>query len=426
MKNLLLIVLYSVLSLLTANVINIPDDQPTIQAGIDIAVEGDTIFVSPGTYYENIEIFQKNDIHIIGSGANVTTIDGNENGHVVNFNIASGSICEFSITNSGDDPLSSCGIFMSQSTTLIESNIIENNCRGISVSSFSEAQIFNNEIVHNIGFRTILITSSIADISYNLVADNLYSGIYNDVWSTITILNNTIVGSNNHIGITINATEQQIVRNNIICDFQYGIFVLGDQQSTVPFVDIAYNDVWDNSIADYWEEYGPLSNIYSQPFLPQPGTGEIHEDPFFVDPFYGDYNLLSTSPCIDAGDPNMPFDPDGTVSDIGAFYYHQNVDSYNYEILNSQVTLMNYPNPFNPLTKIEFSVNNDSNIDLSIYNLKGQKIKTLTNKEISKGNHSIIWNGDDEFGNSVGSGIYFYNLKTNGKTEAVKKCLLLK
>jgi len=59
MKNLLLIVLYSVLSLLTANVINIPDDQPTIQAGIDIAVEGDTIFVSPGTYYENIEIFQK-------------------------------------------------------------------------------------------------------------------------------------------------------------------------------------------------------------------------------------------------------------------------------------------------------------------------------------------------------------------------------
>jgi len=86
----------------------------------------------------------------------------------------------------------------------------------------------------------------------------------------------------------------------------------------------------------------------------------------------------------------------------------------------------NYPNPFNPSTTIEFSIQTDSRIDLSIYNLKGQKIKTLTNNELTKGNHSIVWNGVDESNNPVSSGIYYYKLNVNGKTEAVKKCLLLK
>ena len=88
--------------------------------------------------------------------------------------------------------------------------------------------------------------------------------------------------------------------------------------------------------------------------------------------------------------------------------------------------LSNFPNPFNPSTTIEFSILNNSKIDLSIYNIKGQKIKTLSHNSFTKGNHSIVWNGDDDFGNSVSSGIYLYKLKVNGKTEIARKCLLLK
>ena len=88
--------------------------------------------------------------------------------------------------------------------------------------------------------------------------------------------------------------------------------------------------------------------------------------------------------------------------------------------------LTNHPNPFNPSTTIEFSLPNDSIINLSIFNIKGQKIITLVQNEITKGTHSIIWNGNDETGKSVSSGVYFYKLSVNGKTEAVKKCLLLK
>jgi hypothetical protein len=88
--------------------------------------------------------------------------------------------------------------------------------------------------------------------------------------------------------------------------------------------------------------------------------------------------------------------------------------------------LFNYPNPFNPSTTIEFSIQDNSKVELIIYNIKGQKIKTLVNNEFTKGSHSIIWDGNDDSGKPVSSGIYFYTLNVNGKTESVKKCLLLK
>ena len=93
-----------------------------------------------------------------------------------------------------------------------------------------------------------------------------------------------------------------------------------------------------------------------------------------------------------------------------------------------QVTKLhqNYPNPFNPITTIEFSVMNNSQVELLIYNIKGHKIKSLLNDQITLGEHSIVWDGEDDSGKKVGSGVYFYSLNVNGKIEAVKKCLFLK
>ena len=94
---------------------------------------------------------------------------------------------------------------------------------------------------------------------------------------------------------------------------------------------------------------------------------------------------------------------------------------------NSRINLyQNYPNPFNPITTISFSIPIKSKVVLEICNFKGQKVKTLLNSEFTKGNHSIFWEGVDESGKKVSSGVYLYNLKVNGKSKAVKKCLLLK
>ncbi|MCF7912574.1 MAG: PKD domain-containing protein [Candidatus Cloacimonetes bacterium] len=85
----------------------------------------------------------------------------------------------------------------------------------------------------------------------------------------------------------------------------------------------------------------------------------------------------------------------------------------------------NYPNPFNPTTTISYNIPEDAHIDLSIYNIRGQKIKVLVQGNQSHGNNSIIWNGDNEDGNAVSSGLYFYKLQVNGEVKAVRKCLLL-
>ncbi|MDP8267869.1 MAG: FG-GAP-like repeat-containing protein [Candidatus Tenebribacter davisii] len=92
----------------------------------------------------------------------------------------------------------------------------------------------------------------------------------------------------------------------------------------------------------------------------------------------------------------------------------------------SESMLINYPNPFNPETKIVFSLPESAEVQLDIHNIKGQKIKSLLNDQVIAGEHSIVWNGKDASGKKVGSGVYLYKLNVNGKIEAVKKCLLLK
>ncbi len=85
----------------------------------------------------------------------------------------------------------------------------------------------------------------------------------------------------------------------------------------------------------------------------------------------------------------------------------------------------NYPNPFNPNTTISYLLKNNSNVKLSIYNLKGQLVKTLVNQTIQEGRHSVNWNETDEFGKQVASGVYFYKLSTPDFSQT-KKMLLLK
>ncbi len=95
-------------------------------------------------------------------------------------------------------------------------------------------------------------------------------------------------------------------------------------------------------------------------------------------------------------------------------------------IISPNSILSNYPNPFNPKTTISFSIYENSEVNLTIYNLKGQKVKTLINDRFRNEDYSIIWNGKNKSGKQVSSGTYFYQLLINGKTESVKKCLLIK
>ncbi len=85
----------------------------------------------------------------------------------------------------------------------------------------------------------------------------------------------------------------------------------------------------------------------------------------------------------------------------------------------------NYPNPFNPETIIPFSLKNDARVTIDIYNIRGQRVKSLTNERFTAGEHQIVWDSNNDAGQPVASGIYFSRMRTDGK-EQVRKMLLLK
>ncbi|OQY37386.1 MAG: hypothetical protein B6226_05250 [Candidatus Cloacimonetes bacterium 4572_65] len=86
----------------------------------------------------------------------------------------------------------------------------------------------------------------------------------------------------------------------------------------------------------------------------------------------------------------------------------------------------NYPNPFNPETNISFFLNKDSkDVNLSVYNVKGQLVKTLVKDNLAKGVHNVVWSGLDNSNNKVASGVYYYRLETSNKTIS-KKMILMK
>jgi len=107
-------------------------------------------------------------------------------------------------------------------------------------------------------------------------------------------------------------------------------------------------------------------------------------------------------------------DENGTaIIDMGCYEFGAPpVGVGNYELPITDYQLTNYPNPFNPETKIVFDLPESGNVKLEIYNIKGQKIKTLLDCYMSPGRSEMLWNSKDDNGKRVSSGVYFYKLQT--------------
>ena len=85
----------------------------------------------------------------------------------------------------------------------------------------------------------------------------------------------------------------------------------------------------------------------------------------------------------------------------------------------------NNPNPFNATTKISLDLRKPSHVELSIFNIAGQRVRTLLDKDLQSGNHSVEWDGRDSFGHPVASGVYFYRMRA-GDFQTSRKMVLLK
>ena len=299
MKNLTILITGSLLftTISFANIINVPDSVSTIQGGLNIAQEGDTVLVAAGTYVENIFWPQTNGIKLIGSGEEDCIIDGNQSGCVIIF----------------------VGIIIN-TTTLVYGFTIQNGYSyymggGIACGDFSSPSLKNVTITNNSAYE------------YG-------GGIALGTYSDMSLENVTITGNS---AITEGG-------GGIFCEYS---------SPTLTNVTISNNSVpggawdpggggilnWDGCITlvncILWNDTPPEITSYGPTIITYSdiegggwaGTGNINADPLFVDPANGDYHLTENSPCIDAGDPNSPLDPDSTIADMGAYYYHQPINA---------------------------------------------------------------------------------------------------
>lgn len=279
--------------------INVPTDYSTIELAINNSVEGDTIIVHPGIYNEtviishNIVLASKFIINNDPSFIQNTIIDGNGLGECLVL-VLTDSSCEvigFTIKNA-----SGPGCIVNQNGHL-KSLIIENNIQGI--KSEGSPEISNCIIRNSIGEGIVCYgDNQLIKIKKTLIYGNNGGALVVVDNHTTTELTNVTISNNfsnqstlvvNHLTSTLNISNSIIWNNN------------------------------NNGNLIYVPSSNCLNIYYSNLSFINNGVGNINSNPMFVDSNNNNYNLLSTSPCINAGNPNVVYnDLDGSRNDMGA------------------------------------------------------------------------------------------------------------
>jgi len=275
----------------------------------------------------------------------------------------------------------------------------------------------------NGGGANIFLDSGTATIDHNIFTENIVSesggGLcLSTTTGNLNIFNNTFYSNNAGDGGDVylyfdDASSGCSFYNNILYGSSEQSFSFsGDSTVTATYSDI------ESGTGQLWF-----------------GTGCIDSDPLFTDPGNGDFHLTWAdfpvsntfkSPCIDAGDPGSPLDQDNTTADIGVFYFDQSGTGVVEDISSAAEPAYldklypNYPNPFNSDTKINYYIAEESNVKLSILDIRGNYIKTLVNGFQNSGIHSVFFRADN-----LPSGMYLIKLQRGTKC-LNKKILLLK
>jgi len=348
-------------SLSQAIVRHVPGDYPSIQQGISACVDGDTLIVAPGVYYETINFSGRNilvrstdpnDPKIVG----YTIINADEDGTAVTFEngeTPDAVLTGFTITGGvgtlvydwdTQKEFHGGGIYCSYnaSPTITRNVITRNHCpysvverEGRTVYSYSygggiSCQGPQPVITHNVIYNNSAYSGGGLYVNQGAISGNV---IYNNAAEygggvfmyTGTLTNNTIVnndcsnerepgrGRGGNVYVGLGYYGNYLIANNIICGATSGtgIFCAIEPEGDL----FRFNNVWDNAPSDY-SIIDPRTDSYvvGEQADMNGRFGNVSEDPLFVNTWNNDYHVESSSPCVSAGDPNFVADQARRVS----------------------------------------------------------------------------------------------------------------
>ena len=451
------------------NRINVPDDFVKIQDAINSSVDGDTILVAPGTYYENINFRGKN---VLLSSHYLF----DEDARFVNTTIIDGSTPQ-SVDSA------SVVLFLSgeENTTILQGftitggkGTVKFDTRGGFFARIGGGIIIYNSsptIRHNIiAYNESINTAGVSHNGGGGIAANTSNAI---------ISNNIIFKNNAHDGggVVLGPNPGLIFRNNIIAYNTTiptgigggGLFIFGPQGRFINNT-IAFNhsnrgggiEIEDNATV-YIENgiiYGNRTGSSNTQIAGSgtfnitntnieggwAGSGNIDELPLFMEntPLI----LQEGSPCVDKGDTSAANydweDPDnpgfalspalGTLrNDMGAYGGNQYksmpfITSFEITVIKDEnetipdklILRQNYPNPFNPTTTISYSISEPATISLKVFDILGREVITLLNEYRTAGSYKLEFDAS-----SLSSGVYFYRIKA-GEFSDIKKLTIIK
>ena len=369
------------------------------------------------------------------------------------------------------------GIELNGNYYIIEGNIVERN--GNSVIGTSGIHVFawpysnrglhniirynfcndNIEIVDTTGFgpdgNGIQLDqyTGFNQVYYNICLDNDGAGISvldsrsNEIYNN-SLASNYEDSAGGHVGLKFLAelavvslltdsnyhSKNNIIKNNFIYA-QDSILAVGiDNESiTVGGNVFSHNLYWNKDNNDVWQWDTTTGNDDST-WNDIASALDIIEDPNWTvpDPEQAeDFKLSDYSALFQRGvNVGLIRDYEGNPvlnpPSIGAYEYESNgVEVYDRDALPKRYNLyQDYPNPFTSLTNIKYSIRKPGSVELNVYNIVGQLVKTLVNESQKAGNYSVTWNSRDDKSRVLSSGIYFVRLKVSDFSQTRKLLLL--
>ena len=348
MKKLFTILCIAICLNVSANTINVPAQDSTIQAGINSSNNGDTILVANGTYYEtNITFGGKEVVLLSENGPLLTIIDGSNSGGIFDCNSGetfNTEINGFTIQNGQANEGAAIHIINSSYLT-VKNCIVKNN---LAPGTWTRAAITIGQAYNN-GPHT---PAGIHMYDCLLEGNSGYygGGVFNGESGSIASVYQNCIFKNNTgtAGAAIFGTRNSLIQYCLFYNntSSQGTSIINNEGGSPQVTNCTFadnsgyafcrnsntlNTVIRNCIfygnTGTWCQVTNASTIVMEFCNDEDnnaGPGNINQNPLFVNSSAYDYTLQASSPCIDAGDTSSQYnDPDGTINDMGAYYYHQ-------------------------------------------------------------------------------------------------------